>query len=440
MGDLGLQDEAVELLRELIRFDTVNPPGAEAKAIDHLHRLLDAAGFDCELLALDPARPNLLARLRGEAVGPTLGFLGHVDTVLATPEEWSRDPWSGDVADGAVWGRGALDMKGQVAAEVAAAVRLAREGWRPARGELLVMCVSDEEAGGRYGVQFLCEEHPEKVRCDYLINEGGGSVLPFEGRRVFGVCCAEKGVFRFTVTAEGVAGHASMPRMGDNAVLKLAPLIERMRRQPSFDLTEEPRALFEALGEPADGDPEAALERLRERDPGLAFIIEPMLGVTITPTRLAASEKINVIPSRAHVKVDCRVPPGFGESEARARVEEVLGTDGYRLSFDECVVGNRSAMEGALMDAVREWVAEREPEATVVPVVLPGFTDSRWFRDAFPDCVAYGFCPQRHMTLYESAPLIHGADERIDVRDVGFAADFFDWLAQRMLGEEGGDG
>ena len=440
MGDLGLQDEAVELLRELIRFDTVNPPGAEAKAIDHLHRLLGAAGFDCELLALDPARPNLLARLRGEADGPTLGYLGHVDTVLATPEEWTRDPWSGDVADGAVWGRGALDMKGQVAAEVAAAARLARGGWRPARGELLVMCVSDEEAGGRYGVQFLCEEHPEKVRCEYLINEGGGSVLPFEGRRVFGVCCAEKGVFRFTVTAEGVAGHASMPRMGDNAVLKLAPLIERMRRQPSFDLTEEPRALFEALGEPADGDPEAALERLRERDPGLAFIIEPMLGVTITPTRLGASEKINVIPSRAHVKVDCRVPPGFGESEARARIEEVLGTDGYRLSFDECVVGNRSAMEGALMDAVRGWVGEREPEATVVPVVLPGFTDSRWFRDAFPDCVAYGFCPQRHMTLYESAPLIHGADERIDVRDVGFAADFFDWLAKRLLGEEGGDG
>jgi len=440
VGDLGLQDEAVELLRELIRFDTVNPPGAEAKAIDHLHRLLDAAGFDCELLALDPARPNLLARLRGEADGPTLGFLGHVDTVLATPEEWTRDPWSGDVADGAVWGRGALDMKGQVAAEVAAAARLAREGWRPARGELLVMCVSDEEAGGRYGVQFLCEEHPEKVRCDYLINEGGGAVLPFEGRRVFGVCCAEKGVFRFTVTAEGVAGHASMPRMGDNAVLKLAPLIERMREQPSFDLTEEPRALFEALGEPAGGDPEAALERLRARDPGLAFIIEPMLGVTITPTRLAASEKINVIPSRAQVQVDCRVPPGFGEAETLARVEEVLGADGYRLSFDERVVGNRSAMEGALMDAVREWVGEREPEATVVPVVLPGFTDSRWFRDSFPDCIAYGFCPQRHMTLYESAPLIHGADERIDVRDVGFAADFFDWLAKRMLGEEGGDG
>ena len=435
MGDEGLQDEAVELLRELIRFDTVNPPGAEAQAVDHLHRLLAGAGFDCELLARDPDRPNLLARLRGEADGPTLGYLGHVDTVLATPEEWTQDPWSGDVADGAVWGRGALDMKGQVAAEVAAAARLAREGWRPARGELLVMCVADEEAGGRYGVQFLCEEHPEKVRCDYLINEGGGAVLPFEGRRVFGVCCAEKGVFRFTVTAEGVAGHASMPRMGDNAVLKLAPLIERMREQPSFDLTEEPRALFEALGEPADGDPEAALERLRERDPGLAFIIEPMLGVTITPTRLAASEKINVIPSRAHVQVDCRVPPGFGEAETRARVEEVLGADGYRLSFDERVVGNRSAMEGALMDAVREWVGEREPEATVVPVVLPGFTDSRWFRDTFPDCVAYGFCPQRHMTLYESAPLIHGADERVDVRDVGFAADFFAWLAKRMLGE-----
>ena len=166
--------------------------------------------------------------------------------MLASPEDWSRDPWSGELADGAVWGRGALDMKGQVAAEVVAAARARALGLAAARGELLVMCVADEEAGGSLGAQFLCREHPDKVRCDYLVNEGAGVVLPFEGRRLFGVCCAEKGVFRFTVTAEGAAGHASMPRLGDNALLKLAPLIERMREQPSFDLTDEPRALLDA--------------------------------------------------------------------------------------------------------------------------------------------------------------------------------------------------
>jgi acetylornithine deacetylase/succinyl-diaminopimelate desuccinylase-like protein len=434
VSERGPDEEAIEVLQRLIRFNTVNPPGAEREASDYLRSHLEQAGFECEQLAAEPERPNLIARLRGEGHGPTLGYLGHVDTVLASPEDWSRDPWSGELADGAVWGRGALDMKGQVAAEVTAAARLARSGWRPKRGELLVMCVADEEAGGSLGAQFLCREHPDKVRCDYLVNEGAGVVLPFEGRRLFGVCCAEKGVFRFTVTAEGAAGHASMPRLGDNALLKLAPLIERMREQPSFDLTDEPRALLDAVGQPADGEPAAALESLRERDPALAFIVEPMLGVTLAPTRVRASEKINVIPARAEVQVDCRVPPGLGEEQARARAREVLGADGYRLEFDECVIGNRSPMDTPLMDAVRDWIGEQDPEATVVPTVLPGFSDSRTWRATFPDCVAYGFFPQRHMTLYEAAPLIHSADERLDARDLAWATEFYGWLARRLLG------
>ncbi len=433
MSRRSTHDEAVEVLQRLIRFNTVNPPGAEREASDFLRSYLEQAGFECEQPAAEPERPNLVARLRGEGDGLTLGYLGHVDTVLASPEDWSHDPWSGELADGAVWGRGALDMKGQVAAEVVAAARLARAGWRPRRGELLVMCVADEEAGGSLGAQFLCREHPDKVRCDYLVNEGAGVVLPFEGGRLFGVCCAEKGVFRFTVTAEGAAGHASMPRLGDNALLKLAPLIERMREQPPFDLTDEPRALLDAVGHPADGDPAAALRELRESDPALAVVVEPMLGVTLAPTKVRASEKINVIPARAQVQVDCRVPPGLGEDHARARAREVLGTEGYRLEFDECVTGNRSPMDTPLMDAVRDWIGEQEPEATVVPTVLPGFSDSRTWRAAFPECVAYGFFPQRHMTLYEAAPLIHSADERVDARDLAWATEFYGWLARRML-------
>lgn len=441
-ADGALEQESVDLLRRLIRFNTVNPPGQERSAQEHLAALLQSAGFECELLGRTPERPNLVARLpaargAGSSDGPTLCLLSHVDTVLATAGDWDHDPWSGDLADGCVWGRGALDMKSQTAAEVAAAVALARRGWRPARGELLVVCLVDEETGGSEGAQWLCETHPERVRCDLLVNEGGGGVFDHQGRRVYGVCCAEKGVFRFRVITDGVAGHASMPRLGDNALLKMAPVLERLgARQPSLTLTAEPRALLEALGEPVGDDLPATLERVRSRDALLGLLVEPMLGVSLAPTRISASEKINVIPSTAVLSVDCRVPPGLGEADARRGIEEVLGPEGqgHRLEFTERVMGNRSPMESVLMDHIRDWVSEHDPGAVCVPTVLPGFTDSRTFRDTFSECVAYGFFPHRHMTLYETAPLVHSANERIDVRDLGYAARFYSDLCERVLG------
>ena len=426
--------EAQELLRQLIRFNTVNPPGDELAAQEYLANHLSEAGFACELLGAEPGRPNLLARLRAPKDGPVVCYLGHVDTVLADPAEWTHDPWSGDLADGFLWGRGALDMKSQVAAEIAAAASLARAGWRPARGELLIAAVVDEETGGEFGAQWLTETHPEKVRCDLLVNEGGGTVFEYGGKRCYGVCCAEKGVFRFTVTTDGVAGHASMPGMGDNALLKMGPVLERLAaRQPSYQLTSEPEALLRGIGEDPE-DPSGSVARLRAADPRLATMFEPMLGVTFTPTRIKASEKINVIPSRAELKVDCRVPPGLGEEEVRRAIDEVLGQDGFRIEFTERVVGNRSPMESPLMDTISAWIGEHDPGAEVVPVILPGFTDSRHFRDAFPECVAYGFFPQRHQSLLQTAPLVHAADERIDVRDLEFATGFFRDLAMSVLG------
>ncbi|HYM46463.1 MAG TPA: M20/M25/M40 family metallo-hydrolase [Solirubrobacteraceae bacterium] len=427
--------EAQELLRDLIRFDTVNPPGNERPAQERLAAHLSGAGFECELLGAEPDRPNLLARLRGPEDGPTLCYLGHVDTVLADREEWTHDPWSGDLADGCLWGRGALDMKGQVAAEVAAAASLARSGWRPAGGELLLVAVVDEETGGALGAEWITATHPEKVRCDLLVNEGAGAVFELGGVRRYGVCCAEKGVFRFTVTTGGVAGHASMPSVGENALLKMAPLLQRLgARQPSYELTDVPRAFLDAIGEDSD-DPAGSIARLRAADPRLATMFEPMLGVTFAPTRISASEKINVIPSRAVLKVDCRVPPGLGEAEVRRAIAEVLGPeDGFQVEFTERIVGNRSPAHSPLMDAISEWISERDPGARTAPTILPGFTDSRHFRAAFPECVAYGFFPHRHQSLLQTAPLIHGADERIDVRDLGLAAEFFQDMALRFLG------
>jgi len=162
-------------------------------------------------------------------------------------------------------------------------------------------------------------------------------------------------------------------------------------------------------------------------------MFEPMLGVTFTPTRIRASEKINVIPSSAELKVDCRVPPGLGEEEVRRGIGEVLGEGAWRIDFTERIEGNRSPISSPLMETIGAWVKEHDAGADVVPVILPGFTDSRHFRQAFPDCVAYGFFPQRHQTLFETQPLIHAADERIDARDLAFATEFFRDLALCVL-------
>jgi acetylornithine deacetylase/succinyl-diaminopimelate desuccinylase-like protein len=432
---MDLQAEATDVLATLIRFDTVNPPGNERACQEWLKGYLEDAGLECELLcAEDPERPNLVARLRGDADGPSLGYLSHVDTVLADPADWRHDPWSGEVHDGALWGRGAVDMKSQTAAEAVAAAHLARNGWRPPRGELKLIAVVDEETGGRLGAQWLTERRPDAVRVEWLLNEGAGAVMLYGDRRLYGVCCAEKGTFRFRVSARGRAGHASVPALADNALLKLVPALERLGGgRAGYDVVDEPRAFLESIGEdPAD--PEGAVERMRATEPRLAAMLEPTLGATFAPTLISAGEKINVIPARAEFTVDCRLPPGLDRDVAERRARELIGeADGLELEFIERVVGNRSPVESPLMDAIAGWVRDVDPDGEAVPVVLPAFTDSRWFRAAFPDCVAYGFFPQRHQPWNETWPLMHSADERLDVRDVGFATQFFADLPRRLL-------
>jgi acetylornithine deacetylase/succinyl-diaminopimelate desuccinylase-like protein len=431
-----LQLKTTEVLRQLVRFNTVNPPGNERPAISYLADYLREAGFEVETLGAQPDRPNLVADLHGRQDGPTLCYLGHVDTVLADPSEWDHDPWSGDVEDGFLWGRGALDMKSQVAAEAVAGAELARSGWRPGHGHLKLVFVSDEETGGELGAQWLTSTHPDKARCDMLVNEGAGHSFQLDGRRVYGVCCGEKGVFRFKLVAHGVAGHASIPRMGDNALLKLGPaLIKFADSEPGYEVVATTAEMLRRLGQDPN-EPARALSHIETTEPVLArLMLEPMLGVTLTPTMAHASDKDNVIPSRADIKVDCRVPPGLGEEAARRRVREVLGEtlDGLELEFTEDVAGNESPVNTPLMEAIQGWVSRSDPGAETLPVLLPGFSDSSWFRNAFPECVAYGFFPHRHMSLFEAAPLIHSANERIDVRDLGVAADFYTEMASELL-------
>ena len=275
------------------------------------------------------------------------------------------DPWSGELRDGCVWGRGALDMKGQVAAEVAAAARSPRRaGARP--GELLVVITADEEAGAEHGAQWLCSEHADKVRCDFMVNEGAGEVVHFDGRRVYGVCVAEKGVFRFTLTTHGEAGHASIPRIGDNALTKLAPLLQAMRdRQPSLELSPEPEALLTRAGHRPVGP--------RGRDsPGGArptrawrSLVEPLLGVTFTPTMVQRLREDQRDPRAGVAEGGLPRAAGARARTTRSRIAEVLGEDGWSIEFDEQVVGNRSPIETPLMDAIRGWVEREDPGAVV---------------------------------------------------------------------------
>ena len=431
MAQLSVRDEAVELLRELIRVDTVNPPGNETRAAELLRAYLEESGVDCELYSKVPERANLVARLPGRAGGPTLMLLSHTDTVRADPQEWSVDPWSGELRDDQVWGRGALDMKSQVAASAVAIATLAREGFEPA-GDVLFAACADEEVGEDFGLSWLCREHPDAVRADYCINEGGGDRVELEGRSVYLCSTAEKMSSPFLLRVHGRSGHASMPGIADNALVKAARLLERLGslRQPPR-LLPETEAFFAALG--GVPDPAELPERLAALEPGVRGMVEPMLSFTVSPTMIEASKQRNVIPALCDVVCDCRLLPGQTQEEVEPAIRECLGEGDYELQWVEGVGGTRSPIEGPLWDAVQSFVAEEDPGAVLAPVVVPGFTDSHFMREAF-GTVCYGFFPMRAMDSELAARLIHSADERIPVEDLELGTRFLLHVVRTLEG------
>jgi acetylornithine deacetylase/succinyl-diaminopimelate desuccinylase-like protein len=205
----------------------------------------------------------------------------------------------------------------------------------------------------------------------------------------------------------------------------MAPVLAALAEgRPDHIASPEAEALFGALGlDPSDLD--AAVAELEASDPAVAALLEPMLGVTLTPTMIEASDAVNVVPAHARLEVDCRVPPGLGEEAARAAVHRALGDDGYELRFEDRIVGNRSPADTPLMETIRRFVEREDPGAAVAPMVMSGFSDSHWWRKAFPDCVAYGFFPQNAMDMTEAFPQMHGINERIPVADLGLAAAFY---------------
>jgi acetylornithine deacetylase/succinyl-diaminopimelate desuccinylase-like protein len=424
--------EVVDLLRRLIRVDTTNPPGNETAAAELLRDYLEAAGVACELYAKVPERANLVARIPGRGGGPSLALLSHTDVVLADAREWQRAPFGADLVDGEVWGRGTLDMKGEVAASAVALATLAREGWR-GEGDLIFIAAADEEVGDGFGLQWLVDAHPDAVRADFSVNEGAGDRVELGGKVLYLCSTAEKMSSPFMLRVHGRSGHASMPGIADNALAKAAPLVERLGA-----FTVEPRLIPEVEGflRALLGDvPPApdALTAARAIAPLAGELIEPLLGMTCAPTMAHASDKRNVIPALCEITVDTRLLPGQTPEEAEATIRAFLGEGDYELVNFERAGGTRSQIGGPLWDAVQSFVEAEEPGATAAPICVAGFTDSHWLRQAF-DTVAYGFFPARAMDSETAARLIHSADERVPVEDLELGVRWLRHAAQSVCG------
>jgi acetylornithine deacetylase/succinyl-diaminopimelate desuccinylase-like protein len=431
MATISLRQEVTELLQALIRTDTVNPPGNETAAAELLREYLAASGVACELYARVPERANLVARIPGSGGGPRLLLLSHTDTVLADPAEWQVDPWSGELRGGVVWGRGALDMKGQVAASAVAVASLAREGFRPA-GDLIFAACADEEVCAGYGLSWLCETHPEAVRAEYSLNEGAGERIELGGRAFYLCSTAEKMSSPFRLLVHGRSGHASVPGIADNALVKAARLVERLGAlRPAPRIEPEVEVLLRTVTGGEVPAAEDVLPLAASVHPLAAELLEPLLSLTVSPTMIEASRKRNVVPALCTVTVDCRLLPGQTQAEAERIVRDALGEGDYDLEWIEAQGGTRSPLASPLWDAVAEFVEEAEPGAQAVPVVVAGFTDSHWVRAAF-GTVAYGFFPMRAMDPEEAGRLIHSADERVPVDDLELGVGAFRHVARRI--------
>jgi acetylornithine deacetylase/succinyl-diaminopimelate desuccinylase-like protein len=423
---VSYRTEVTELLQELLRLDTVNPPGNETVAAHLLRDYLERNGIACELVGRVPERLNLIARLPG-GDGPNVMLTGHTDTVLADPAEWSRDPWSGDVVDGEVWGRGALDMKGHVAAAAVAFASLARQGVT-LPGDVVLAIVADEEVGNDFGMSWLVVNHPELMRTDFSVNEGAGERCVLGGR-VFYLCSvAEKMTAPFTIRFRGRSGHAADPYVADNALFKVAPFLEALGRlEPPQSLIPEVRAFLETvLGEAPPA--EVALERARELQPLAGQLIAPLLSATLSPTMIEASHLRNVIPGTCTLEVDCRLLPGQTTEEMESILRAGIPGDWEIEWCEEALGGTRSPLDTPLWRSLESWVSTIEPGARLAPSCGSGFTDSHYLRESLGTC-AYGFFPLKAMPVELAATLEHSADERIAIDDLELGVDMFRHVA-----------
>ncbi|MCB9418724.1 MAG: M20/M25/M40 family metallo-hydrolase [Ardenticatenaceae bacterium] len=418
-----IYERPVELLQNLIRFDTTNPPGNEVAIIAYLKQIIEEAGIKTTILAKDDNRPNLIARLPGRGGAPPFLLYGHVDVVTTAGQQWTHPPFEAIIADEMIWGRGALDMKGGIAMMVTAFLRLHAAGIKPA-GDIILAILADEEVDGNYGARYLVEEHAAMFAgVRYAIGEGGGVSIRMGGQKFYTIMVAEKQVCSMRATMRGPAGHGSMPRRG-GATAKLAQLLTTLehRRLP-VHVTAVTRQMLETIGAALPLPSKLGLRLLLNPaftgrvldflgDDGT--LLNPLLHNTVSPNIVRGGDKINVIPAEISVELDGRLLPGFTPDDMLAELGALLGKD-VELEVTQYDPG-AGEPDLALYPLLAQILREADPDGIPIPMLLSGVTDGRFFSKL--GIQTYGFLPMDTPTgLIDT---IHAANERIPVAAMEF--------------------
>jgi len=431
--------EVVELLRDLLRFDTTNPPGHEGECIAYVQRLIEEAGAETRIVARDDARPNLIARVRGSGEAPPLLLYGHVDVVTTSGQEWTHPPFAGELVDGWVWGRGALDMKGGVAMMIDAFVRAARRDIRP-RGDLVLAVLSDEENGGDFGARFLAREHADLFEgVKHSLGEFGGASQTVGGRRFYPIQVAEKQLCWMRGVVRGPGGHGAMGVRG-SAMGKLGRILARLDsgRLP-VHVTPVARAWIEGMVEALPKPQSLVLRSLL--DPRLAELtlraplpelrpLDRALRNTVSATIVHGGEKVNVIPSSVELELDGRLLPGFDPADLIREIHTLVGFDLELevIRHDAYPAHSDLTQLPMLSDILREL----DPDGVPVPLLQIGVTDGRFLADI--GIQTYGFLPLRLPDDFVFTGLIHAADERVPADAIRFGAQAVGMAIERYAG------
>ena len=439
-------DEATDLLQHLIRNRCVNDgtdgSGHEHRSADLLRSYLEDAGADLETYEPEPGRTSLVAKLEGtDPSAPSLTLLGHTDVVPANADDWSHDPFGGDLIDGEVWGRGAIDMLNLTATMATGFAHLARSGFRPAGG-LTYVAVADEEALGTHGAAWLCRHAADAVHGDYVITESGGFPMGgADGTPRLPVIVGEKGVFWSRLVITGTPVHGSQPLRTDNALVKAAEVVRRIDEyRPEAQLHEAWTRFIEGIGFPPElSEPLLDPDRIDDFCDelplvGLARQAHACTHTTMAPTLMRAGTKLNVIPDRVELDVDIRTLPGWDTGDVVAMLEEVIGdlADDVTIEMGSEQVSTTSPIDTPLWGALERVSRIFYPGARTVPYLTVGATDARFHRAL--GSVAYGFGLHSTAIGFEQyGAMFHGIDERVDVESLRLSTEMWIALAHDFL-------
>ncbi len=446
MTEEPVTGEVTELLQALIRNTCVNDgtdeSGHEVRSSDLLRGYLEGASHSIETYEPLPGRASLVARIEGsDPAAPTLCLMGHTDVVPVTAEGWSRDPFGGELVDGEVWGRGAIDMLNLTSSMAVAFRRLAAEGWRP-RGTLIYFAVADEEAAGTHGAEWMADNEYDAIRADYVLSESGGVFSATDVGQTVTLTTGEKGVAWRRLRIHGTPGHGSMPYGADNAVVKAAAVVARLAQyRPETRITDTWRSFAATLDLPADirvdlVDPARALEAVgRIDDIRMAKLAHACTHMTFSPNVVHGGVKTNVIPDVVDVDVDIRVLPGDTPADVSRNISAALGdlADGVEVTTLHESNPTSSEFDSRLRDVLEKVTRQTYPEATLVPRMTTGGTDLRFFREK--GAIGYGFgLFSSGFTASDFAARFHGHDERIDVESLRLTTEMWIQVAKELLG------